>query len=248
MRRIQRSILIDGGTAVTRLAHPGKAIHALTPGEDDESFFLRRFLAPSVLVVGSGGGREVLLALRNRASHVEAVEINPAINRIVTGDMAAFLGRLFENPKVKLFTDEARSFLSRSKERYDVIHCPHTISNAAMASGSLSLAENYLLTVEAFGDYMSHLRETGLVLITRPEAHLPRLFSTARAALEAQSKGPISSRVIAWRRPSPGLSFYAGFALRQVPFSKDEIQRFAALLKKQNLEPLYLPGMVSLEP
>jgi SAM-dependent methyltransferase len=240
-----RNALIDGGTAITRLAHPPGPVERLGLVNNDETFFVRLFEEPSVLVIGSGGGREVLLALRSRAGRVTAVEINPAINEIVSGEMANFCGHIYDDPRVRLYTDEARSFLRRSTESYDVIHCPHTISNAALSSGSLSLAENYLLTVEAFDDYMSRLSDNGVLLITRPEAHLPRLFSTARAALKGK---PLENRVIAWRRPAPDLSFYAGFAFRQTPFSADEIKRFSALLGRLRLEALYLPGDISEEP
>jgi len=247
-RHVHRSVLIDGGTAVNRLAHPQQAIDLLPPGRDDESFFLGLFSAPRVLVVGSGGGREVLLALRSRASQVTAVEINPAINKLVSEQMADFTGHIYQDPRVTVFTDEARSFLRRSEERYDLIHCPHTISNAAMASGSLSLAENYLLTLEAFGDFLEHLEEKGVLLFTRPEAHMPRLLSTARAALGVKGKEEIGTRAILWRQPAEGQSFYAGLALRQVPFSIDEIQGFADRLEGLGLEPLHLPGFVSQEP
>ncbi len=247
-RRTRRSILIDGGTAVTRLAHPRRPIADLKPGSDDESFFIRLSMEPRVLVVGSGGGREVVLALAGGAAHVDAVELNPAINAIVTEHMADFTGRVYEDPRVELFTDEARSFLRRSNTKYNIIHCPHTISNAAMASGSLSLAENYLMTSEAFDDYLEHLTDDGVLLITRPEAHLPRLLSTARAALKARAGEPIDKRVMAWRRPAKALSFYAGFALRRTPFSKSEIEQFEATLKRNGLEPLHLPGRTSSDP
>ena len=44
---------------------------------------------------------------------------------------------------MRLVTDEGRSFVRRSREQYDAILSVHTISNAAIASGALALAENY---------------------------------------------------------------------------------------------------------
>ena len=241
--RVHRSILIDGGTAVTRIAHPLKPVSQLGPAADDESFFVQLLDSPHVLVVGSGGGREVLLALRSGAARVTAVEINASINEIVTDVMAGFTRRLYEDPRVAWHTDEARSFLRRSERRYDLIHCPHTISNSAMASGSLSLAENYLLTLEGFHDYLDHLSGDGVLLITRPEAHLPRLFVTARAALAAHGVNDASAHLLAWRRRlEGGLSFYAGFALRMRPFSFEEVKQFQARVERLGMEVLYLPG------
>ena len=63
--------------------------------------------------------------------------------------MNDYWGGLFYQPEAQLITEEGRSYVRRSHERYDAIISRHTISNAAMASGALSLAENYVLTREA---------------------------------------------------------------------------------------------------
>lgn len=263
----RRLVLIDAGTAVTRLAHPEAPVSSLGRTEDEESFFAQLYERPSALIVGSGGGREVLLALRNGARRVVAVEINPAIQRVVSEVMADYTGHLYQDPRVEAVTDEARSYLRRSRETFELIECPHTISNAALSSGSLSLAENHLLTLEAFDDYLAHLAPDGVLVITRPEAQLPRLFTTARAAAARLGLDP-SRRVLAWRRSEPEvgsaakrhpgaaategrkprLSFHSGFALKRTEFSEDEVRRFAVALQRAGLEPLYLPGQVAQEP
>ena len=245
---VHRTVLIDAGTAVTRMAHPTGPLDSLGPTVGEESFFVRMFEGPHVLVVGSGGGREVLLALRNGARKITAVEINPTINDLVAEHMADFTGNLYAHPKVEMVTDEARSFLRRSRESYQLIYCPHTISNSALSSGSLSLAENHLMTFEAFEDYLDHLSPDGVLVITRPEAHLPRLFSTARAVFEERALSDLEHRVLAWRQPSTRLSFVAGFALRKKPFSEQEVESFAQILAHRGLEPLFLPGGTSVHP
>jgi hypothetical protein len=250
---VHRTVLIDAGTAVTRMAHPPGPLNTLGPTVGEESFFIRLTEAPHVLVVGSGGGREVLLALRNGALKITAVEINPTINYLVAEHMADFTGHLYQHPKVVAVTDEARSFLRRSDDLYQVIYCPHTISNSALSSGSLSLAENHLMTLEALEDYLDHLCEDGVLVITRPEAHLPRLFATARAVFEDRSLSALEQKVLAWRQPEPGRlepgrSFVAGFALRKKPFSQKEVEAFAQVLAHRGLEPLYLPGGTSVHP
>jgi SAM-dependent methyltransferase len=237
-----RAILIDAGTAVTRLARPGAPLATLGPDGSEEGFFVRGRPGARVLVIGSGGGREVLLALRNGAGQVAAVEVNPAIQRIVTSVMAGYTGRLYDDPRVEPVTDEARSWLRRGARSFDFIHLPHTISNAALASGSVSLAEDYVLTLEAFEDYFEHLAPGGVLLITRPEAHLPRLVSTLRAAAARRGDGDLAPRVLAWKKPGAGLSFYAGIAVSNRPFTAEEAGRFARTLEARGLEPLALPG------
>lgn len=137
---------------------------------------------PSVLIIGSGGGAEVLDALHFGARSVTAVEINPIINDVISGSMNDFWGGMFRLPEVKLVTEEGRSFVRRSQETYDAIISVHTISNAAVASGALSLSENYVLTREAFEDYFDRLAPDGVIYFTRPESHIGRLFATAREA------------------------------------------------------------------
>ena len=80
-------------------------------------------------------------------------------------------------------TDEGRSFVRRSREQYDAIISVHTISNAAIASGALALAENYVLTREAFADYLDRLAPDGVLYFTRPETQIARLVATGRASL-----------------------------------------------------------------
>jgi hypothetical protein len=114
-----------------------------------------------------------------------------------------------------------------------------------MASGSLSLAENHLMTLEAFQDYLGHLAEDGVLVITRPEAHLPRLLTTLRAAFGSAS---LAERVLIWKQPSAGLSFYAGVAFRTRPFTPEDRQAFAETLARQKLLPLFLAGDGGVDP
>src|SRR5258708_36752194 len=117
---------------------------------------------PKILIIGSGGGAQVLEGLKAHASSITAIEINSIINDIVAKRMNDFWGNLYHQPEVHLVTDEGRSFVRRSTEKYDAIISVNTISNAAMASGALSLSENYVLTREAFRDYLDHLTPAGV--------------------------------------------------------------------------------------
>src|SRR5207244_2026728 len=101
-------------------------------------------------------------------------------------------------PEVHLVTDEGRSFVRRSTEKYDAIISVNTISNAAMASGALSLSENYVLTREAFRDYLDHLTPEGVIFFSRPEFQIPRLVSTAREVFAEQGLGSINDHVLAF--------------------------------------------------
>jgi spermidine synthase len=148
---------------------------------------------PAVLILGAGGGSDVLLALHHGAPRVDAVELNAQFVRLVRETHADFAGRLYSRPEVGVHVAEARSFVAGGGERYDIIQLPLLDSFATAASGTLSLSESYVYTVEAFTDYLEHLRPDGYLAITRwlklPPRDSLKLFATAVAALERRGVG-----------------------------------------------------------
>ncbi|HZS59661.1 MAG TPA: hypothetical protein VFA43_10350 [Gemmatimonadaceae bacterium] len=225
-----RELVFDAGTAGTGIDDlRGGVRRYLTRPADTSDFDAGLALVgkthPRVLIIGSGAGAEVLDALRAGASSITAVEVNPTVTDIVTRRMRDYWGDLFEQPEVRIVTDEGRSFVRRSHEQYDAIIAVHTISNAAIASGSLSLAENYVLTREAFEDYLDHLSPNGVIFFTRPEAQLPRLFATAREVFARRGLGDPSGHLYAFREPDdPGRpAFVAGFVLKQSALTRSDV-------------------------
>ena len=107
---------------------------------------------PKTLVIGPGGGSDVLVALGAGSEKVTAVEMNPLMLRFVR-HFGAQAGNLYDHPQVETHLSEGRNFLRRSDRRFDVILMGFVDSWAAVASGGLSLSENHLYTVEAFGAY-----------------------------------------------------------------------------------------------
>lgn len=142
---------------------------------------------PRVLILGAGGGADVLRALYHDAVHVDAVELEPEFARLVKETYADFAGHLYDRVDVRAIVAEARSFVAGSGERYDVIELPLVDSFATAAAGTLSLSESYIYTVEAFEAYLRHLRPGGYLAITRwlklPPRDSLKLFATALDAL-----------------------------------------------------------------
>ncbi|HKY21969.1 MAG TPA: hypothetical protein VJM31_12195, partial [Vicinamibacterales bacterium] len=76
----------------------------------------------SALVIGPGGGRDLLTALVFGASRVDGVEVNPIIaHDVMLNHFRDFSGSIYDIPKVRVVVDDGRSFIRRSDERYDVI-------------------------------------------------------------------------------------------------------------------------------
>jgi hypothetical protein len=240
-----RRFIFDAGTAATGMQdlRPGVRDY-LSRNQNDEDYNSGIAYVgkpnPRVLIIGSGGGAQVLDALHFGAREITAVEINPIINDVVSRRMSDYWGGLFNQPEVRLVTEEGRSYVRRSREQYDAIISVHTISNAAIASGALSLAENYVLTREAFEDYLDHLTPDGVIYFTRPEQQIARLFATAREVLAARGITDAAAHLYAYRvPPSPQtfqtvgtnrLSFSAGFLLKKSPFTPEELRRIEELL------------------
>ncbi|GAB7541297.1 hypothetical protein CS8_009600 [Cupriavidus sp. 8B] len=143
---------------------------------------------PRVLVLGSGAGADVLQAIYHQASAIDAVELNPQVIGLVQGRFADFSGKPYSAPNVRVFVGEARGFIAGRGERYDLIQVALLDSFGASSAGLYALSESYLYTVEAFQDYLRHLKPGGLLAITRwvtlPPRDIPKLFATAMMAME----------------------------------------------------------------
>src|SRR5262245_49269520 len=118
-------------------------------------------------IIGVGGGRDILSALLFGAKRIRGIEINPAIFEVLTDKFANFSGHLDRQPGVSLVNAEARSYINHSSDRYDLVQISLIDTWAATAAGGLTLTENRLYTVEAWGDFYRALKPGGLLSISR---------------------------------------------------------------------------------
>jgi hypothetical protein len=133
--------------------------------------------ANNTLVIGSGGGEDILVALSDGVDDVTAVELNPlVVSAVKRFDSQS--GNIYNNNNVELIIDDGRRFISSSSEKYDVIVLKLVDSWAAQLAGGYALSENYLYTVEAFQQYFRHLDKDsgGMLVMTRWNFELPRLM------------------------------------------------------------------------
>lgn len=141
----------------------------------------------SALIVGPGGGIDIVNALVHGATSVTGVEVNRTEVALMRGQYAEYSGGVYLDPRVRVYEDEARSFVRRSPERYDVIAITVVDSFAALTAGAYALTENYLYTAEAMHDYLTHLSPNGVVAISRwyrdPPVEIARTVGIADAAL-----------------------------------------------------------------
>jgi hypothetical protein len=123
--------------------------------------------APKVLVVGVGGGKDILSALAFDASSVTGVELNPLMIEVVQETFAAFSGAPYDDPRVHIAIDEGRNYVASRDEAYDVIKISVTDTWAASAVGAYAMTESYLYTAEATDAFLDHLEPDGYLSVTR---------------------------------------------------------------------------------
>jgi SAM-dependent methyltransferase len=177
------------------------------------------------LIIGPGGGPDVVAALASGSKNVTAVEMNPLMLKFVRS-YGARAGNLYDRPDVETIQSEGRNFISRTDRKFDVILLGFVDSWASVASGGLSLSENYLYTTEAVRAYYDHLKPDGVLVILRWEMDIPRLVSNSVANL-----GPAEAAkrivVLMEKQANPNDYPQMLFMLRKRPFTDAETKEIS---------------------
>lgn len=201
-RAVDIRYVAQDGTAPTMMYEGAAKIDNFAFLDDSQagSAYLARKVSghtnPKVLVIGVGGGVDVMVALAAGASSVTAVEINSAMIEMVTKRYDDYLGGLFRpggHPladRIRLVHEEGRSFMRRQNEKFDIIQMSGVDSFTALSTGAYTLSESYLYTKEAVREFYEHLSDTGYVnysrfILNRPKKprETIRLANIAREAL-----------------------------------------------------------------
>jgi spermine/spermidine synthase len=238
------SILIDADALTPILKWNGsKSDRAWLKGYMDFlPYEISRMNGSKTLVIGSGGGEDILVALSAGSKNVTAVELNPLIVSAVRQFGGNSAGSLYDRKDVKLFIDDGRRFISSTNTKYDTIVIKLVDSWAAQLAGGYALSENYLYTVEAFKQYLGHLNgPEGKLVMVRWSTELPRLIPLAVEALreddQQKSQKDISKQIVAIEDtpgltfgPNPQKTFYPVLLMiKNSPFSSSEL----ALIKER---------------
>ena len=142
----------------------------------------------TALVLGSGTGNDVALLLQLGAKHIDAVEIDPTI---LTLGKALHFQAPYSDPRVTAYVNDARAFLRRTKQHYDLIVLG-TLDSQTLLSGMSSLRlDNYVYTVESFESARARLKPGGR-LVTYHESPFPYVAAKIHRVLtEAFGKEPV---------------------------------------------------------
>jgi hypothetical protein len=185
----QRSINIDAdaGSIAYRFTGNLKEVEFLKYDVTTLAYHLRG--RESAVVIGVGGGRDVLSAAVFGLQNITGVEINPILVQLLTDKRR--LGD-FTNVRslngVQFVIDEGRSWMARAQQSFDIIQMSLIDTWAATGAGAFSLSENGLYTVEAWRIFLSRLTPKGVFTVSRwydakEPAETGRMLSLGVAAL-----------------------------------------------------------------
>ena len=129
-------------------------------------FFLDDYEKNNMLVIGPGGGKEVLVGLLNGVGQITGVEVNPDFVSIVK-KYRDFDGGIYTDfPNVKIEVGEGRHFIKKTDKNFDLIVMALPSTEQLQNIDNLASNENYLLTVEALKDYLNILTPDGRLIFT----------------------------------------------------------------------------------
>ena len=200
--------------------------------------------APATLLVGVGGGIDILLAQLYNARHIVAIDLNSDVVDLVVNRYADFTGNLASG-NTEVFTAEGRSFLTSTDDRFDVIQGIGLDNIAALNTGAYVLSESYLYTVEAFDLALDRLTERGVFSWTRAATDPPietlRLVGLAAEALRQRGVTDPAAHIVVVENDT---NTAINLLVSPSPFAQAQVERLAGWAQANEFEVLHDPFTV----
>ncbi len=202
------------------------------------------------VVIGGGGGIDILIAKFFKIPKIKVIELNPAIYNLLTGKAddpdRTYVKSLVsdENSVVDVLNDEARHFsTTQAGATYDTIQASGVDTLTAIQTGGMSLVENYLYTVDAVRDYMHMLKPGGILSLTGWRTNEPRtsvrLFINYLTYLDSIGvKEPWRHIVVLGCKSE---AFWCDLMLKMEPFTPEELARIRSWALKSDISVVFDP-------
>jgi len=197
---------------------------------------------PRVLVLEPGAGLDVMVAEHGGASEIIAVNSNPLLSGVVRDLYTEYAGDLCSRDNVTVVSEDGRSYLSRSRQQFDIIQVSLADSFKPVGSGAYSLSENYTYTTEAFVEYLEHLKPGGMLVVHRwlqtPPSETLRTLGLAITALETTGAGDPAGHIVALRGLYTGL-----LVVKRQEFTREELDIVREFSKEKRFDLVYYAGI-----
>ncbi|MDH3458154.1 MAG: hypothetical protein OER90_15040 [Gemmatimonadota bacterium] len=191
-----------------------------------------------VLVLGAGSGTEVRNATAHGARAITAVELVPDLVALNAGAPRA----VTDSTPVRWVVADARSFVARTRHRYDLVVLGPAGQPGATAAGVHALGEDFLHTVEAYVQYLRILDADGMLAVTGWLTVPPR--GSLRSVLTAAE----ALRRVAPSRVPDGLVVLRSWGTvtvlaKPAGFTPTELQRLEHWATERQFEIDWRPGL-----
>jgi hypothetical protein len=229
---------------------------------------------PDTLLVGPAG--EGLTKVVQALGHgrIDAVELNGAVARLMTGPLAPLSGRSYAH--LNLTIGDVRTYLRQTARRYDFIALPN--AHRVRTVGDVGPPE-YTHTLEAATDYLEHLADDGWLLFEernindRADLAIRRMLHTTVEALSGLGVSEPSSHVAVYefficpqetwfsdRDQCRRSNRHTLMLFKRSPMTKDELDHLEEWGRRLGqrgrgtagtylgIEWMYLPGRIGQEP
>ena len=195
-----------------------------------------------VLIIGAGTGADVLQAKYHHVDSIDAVEMNQQIVDLVKHDYRDYSGDIYASENTSVHLAEARDYLARSQQHYNLIQLALVDAFNASSSGLYALNESYLYTTEALTEYYNKLEPDGYLAITRwlklPPRDTLKLFATAVDALyKAGVNSPRNQLVLirSWQTST--------LLIKKGQFNNREIEKITDFCNRRLFDLAYTPSL-----
>jgi hypothetical protein len=258
-RHDMMDLIIDGmgGTEIVRFDGNPASLKDYTYLDQDLTALASRLQPGNArqLIIGPGGGVDILQAVRAGRTDITVVEINPLIVSVVNRKLGWFSGRPYDLPGVRLVLENGRTFIKRTTDTFDLISL--TWVDTGGSATALAFSENYLYTVEAYQEYLSRLapdgylaflRALGLGEVVRTDSM--RGIAVAWEALAREGITDPSRHMLVTAVDSPFFRRPMCFVLiKKSPLTAADVTRSRAFVDQYGFETLWAPDVgVALRP
>lgn len=204
----------------------------------------------TVLVVGSGAGRDILSALVFKQKSIVGVELNEDVTNIVNKTYGDFTGHLDKIPNITFINGDIRSYLAMAQNKFDIIHASFPYALVPGIVG-YSFLEDRLCTIESWKILLEHLNLEGILSFTSRDHSTQflvtqRLISLATASLKGLGIKNPREHIIVTRTKSQNESesddtTILTILVKRSPFIKEEIETIKKITKDMKFELVYTP-------
>ena len=230
----------DGMTVISRFPEDEQQLGYLDFMPSALPFHLTR--PNSVLVVGGGGGSNVLQSIYHAVKQIDVLEMNPQVIELVDDVYGQFSGNLYSRTGVNTHVKEVRDYLNETDTQFDLIQIALMDAFSSSSSGLHALHESYLYTVESMQLYVQHLTDNGYLALTRwvkmPPRDTLKLMNTLIEAMRLSGVADPARQLIlirGWQTST--------LLMKKTPFTSQEIEAAKTFSQQRSFDIAWYPGI-----